>query len=95
MKTTGRILLSAALFAWSALSLAQEQFNTPEEAVDALVGAAKTGDAKAILAVLGPDGQADRRVRAIRWPTATPARNSSQPMMPSMRSSSRAAARRR
>ena len=58
MKTTGRILLSAALFAWSAPSLAQEQFDTPEEAVDALVGAAKTGDAKAILAVLGPDGQA-------------------------------------
>ena len=58
MNTTGRILLSAALFAWSVPSLAQEQFNTPEEAVDALVGAAKTGDAKAILAVLGPDGQA-------------------------------------
>ena len=58
MNSTGRILLTAALFAWSAPSLAQEQFNTPEEAVDALVGAAKTGDAKAILAVLGPDGQA-------------------------------------
>ena len=58
MNSTGRILLSAALFAWSGPSLAQEQFNTPEEAVDALVGAAKTGDAKAILAVLGPDGQA-------------------------------------
>ena len=48
MNTTCRILLSAALFAWSVPSLAQEQFNTPEEAVDALVGAAKTGDAKAI-----------------------------------------------
>ena len=58
MNSTGRILLTAALFAWSGPSLAQEQFNTPEEAVDALVGAAKTGDAKAILAVLGPDGQA-------------------------------------
>ena len=58
MKTTGRILLGAALFAWSAPSLAQEQYNTPEAAVDALVGAARSGDAKAILAVLGPDGQA-------------------------------------
>ena len=57
MKTKGRILLSAALFAWSAPSLAQEQYATPEAAVDALVGAAKSGDAKAILAVLGPDGQ--------------------------------------
>ena len=50
--------LGAALFAWSAPSLAQEQYNTPEAAVDALVGAARSGDAKAILAVLGPDGQA-------------------------------------
>ena len=58
MKNTSRILLCAALLGWSAPAAAQELFKTPEEAVDALVGAAKTGDAKAILAVLGPDGKA-------------------------------------
>ena len=94
MNTTGRILLSAALFAWSAPSLAQEQFNTPEEAVDALVGAAKTGDAKAILAVLGPTVRPSS-AQAIPWPTAIHGRSSSLPTTPSMRSSSRATARRR
>jgi len=44
--------------AWSAPALAQETFTTPGAAVDALVGAAKSGDKKTILAVLGPDGQA-------------------------------------
>jgi hypothetical protein len=39
-------------------ALAQEQFASAEDAVAALVDAAKTGDTKAILAVLGPDGQA-------------------------------------
>jgi hypothetical protein len=53
-----RILLYAALLGWSAPALAQEQFGTPEEAAGALVGAAKSGDAKAIVAVLGPEGQA-------------------------------------
>jgi hypothetical protein len=57
MRKTSRILLCAAFLGWSALAFAQEQFNTPQEAVDALVGAAKSGDTKAILAVLGPDGQ--------------------------------------
>ena len=50
------LFLCAALLGWSAS--AQEPFKTLEEAVDALVGAAKSGDQKAILAVLGPDGQA-------------------------------------
>src|SRR5262245_36451200 len=58
MNTMSRMLLSAALLAVSAPALAQEQFGSPEDAVTALVGAAKAGDAKAILAVLGPDGQA-------------------------------------
>src|SRR5262245_41973578 len=34
---------------------AQQPFNTPEEAVDALVGAVKAGDQKRILTVLGRD----------------------------------------
>ena len=58
MKHTIRILLCATLLGWSGSAFAQETFATPEAAVDALVGAAKTGDAKAIIAVLGPDGQA-------------------------------------
>ena len=58
MKKTSRMLLCAALLGSSTPAFAQEQFATPEAAVDALVGAAKAGDTKAILAVLGPDGQA-------------------------------------
>jgi hypothetical protein len=58
MKNTTRILLYAALLGWNASAFAQELFGTPEAAVDALVGAAKSGDTKAILGVLGPDGQA-------------------------------------
>jgi hypothetical protein len=58
MKKTSRILFFAALLGWSAPAAAQELFKTPEEAASALVGAAKSGEAKAILAVLGPDGKA-------------------------------------
>jgi Protein of unknown function (DUF2950) len=57
-RTICRMLLSVVLLGSSAPAFAQEQFKSPEAAVDALVGAAKSGDAKAILAVLGPDGQA-------------------------------------
>ena len=35
---------------------AQQSFKTPEEAVDALVSAVRTGDRKAVLTVLGPGG---------------------------------------
>jgi Protein of unknown function (DUF2950) len=58
MKATGRTLLCAALLGASAPALAQEQFGSAEDAVTALVDAAKSSDRKAILAVLGPDGQA-------------------------------------
>jgi hypothetical protein len=58
MKKTSRIFLCAAILGWSAPAAAQELFKTPEEAASALVGAVKTDDAKAILAVLGPDGEA-------------------------------------
>jgi hypothetical protein len=58
LKKASRILLYAALLNWSAPSLAQEGFKTPEAAVDALVAATKSGDAKAILVVLGPSGRA-------------------------------------
>lgn len=46
----------AALLATSAQALAQEAFDTPDAAVEALVGAAKSGDTAAILKVLGPAG---------------------------------------
>ena len=58
MTNTSRALLCAALLLWNASAFAQEQFDTPDDAVNALVGAAKSGDAKAIIAVLGPEGKA-------------------------------------
>jgi len=58
MRNTSRILLCAALLGWSAPVFAQEQFGAPEKAVEALIGAAKSQDRKAVLTVLGPDGRA-------------------------------------
>lgn len=51
------VVVSAALilYATSAAS-AQQSFKTPDEAAAALVSAAKSGDKKAIVDVLGPDG---------------------------------------
>ena len=57
MKLIGRMLLCASLLGLSVPALAQEQFGSAEDAAAALVSAAKTGDPKAILAVLGRDGQ--------------------------------------
>ena len=54
---TSRLLLIAALLGLSAPAFAQEQFGTPEEAVEALVAAARSGDGDAVLKVLGPDGK--------------------------------------
>ena len=54
---TSRLLLTAALLGFSAPAFAQEQFGTPEAAVEALVTAARSGDGDAILKVLGPDGK--------------------------------------
>jgi hypothetical protein len=50
--------LTAAVLALAMVSVAnaQQSFKTMEEAVDALVRAAKTGDRKGILTVLGRDG---------------------------------------
>jgi hypothetical protein len=51
-------LLTAAIFAFAAASVAsaQQPFKTAEEAADALVSAARTGDRKRLLTVLGRDG---------------------------------------
>ena len=54
---TSRLLLTAALLGLSAPAFAQEQFGTPEAAVEALVAAARSGDGDAVLKVLGPDGK--------------------------------------
>ena len=50
--------LAAALLAlgMAPVANAQQSFKTAQEAVDALVSAAKTGDRKAVLTVLGRDG---------------------------------------
>ena len=51
------LLLTVALFFFSAPAFAQERFASPDAAVDALAAAARSGDANAILKVLGPDGK--------------------------------------
>jgi hypothetical protein len=52
-----RILVSLTMAALlCATANAQQAFKTPDEAAAALVGAAKAGDPKAIVTVLGPDG---------------------------------------
>jgi hypothetical protein len=50
--------LTAAVFVFAMASVAnaQQSFKTAEEAVDALVSAARTGDRKGVLTVLGRDG---------------------------------------
>jgi DUF2950 family protein len=50
--------LAVAMFflARAPAAFAQQDYKTPQEAVDALVGAARSGDQKALLFVLGPDG---------------------------------------
>ena len=58
LRTASLVPLCATLLCWSVPSSAQERFKTPEAAVEALVAAAKAGDTKALVRVLGPDGKA-------------------------------------
>jgi hypothetical protein len=53
------ILAGAAMLilAMSSLAQAQQRFKTPEEAVDALVKAARSGDSKSVVSILGPGSQ--------------------------------------
>ena len=55
-KTLVSMAVVALLCASTSVATAQQAFKTPEEAATALVGAAKSGDMKAITTVLGPDG---------------------------------------
>jgi hypothetical protein len=56
----GRLAAAAAallLCAMASVASAQQTFKTPEEAASALVAAAKSGDKKALITVLGPAGE--------------------------------------
>jgi hypothetical protein len=57
MIKTSCVLFIAALLGFGAPAFAQEQFGTPEAAVEALIAAARSGDGDAVLKVLGPDGK--------------------------------------
>jgi Protein of unknown function (DUF2950) len=49
--------IAALLCTTASIVSAQQDFKTPDDAASALASAAKTGDGKAIVTVLGPDGQ--------------------------------------
>src|SRR5215469_12135339 len=53
---TAAILVATPVLA-SSMALAQQDYKTPQDAVDALVATAKSGDQKAALAVLGRGGE--------------------------------------
>ncbi len=57
MRRKAWLWLCAALVLWFGPAAAQEHFKTPDEAVTALVDAAKAQDKSAILAVLGKEGR--------------------------------------
>lgn len=55
-KTLTSLTVAALLCTAISVASAQQAFKTPDEAASALVSAAKAGDLKAIVTVLGPDG---------------------------------------
>ena len=55
--TAAIIVVASASIATSSVALAQEDYKTPEAAVDALVTTARSGDEKAALVVLGRSGE--------------------------------------
>jgi len=55
--TAAITVVASASIATSCIALAQEDYKTPEAAVDALVATARSGDEKAALVVLGRDGE--------------------------------------
>ena len=54
---TASLAAAMLFFASASAAVAQLDYKTPQAAAEALVVAVKNGDAKAILAVLGPDGE--------------------------------------
>lgn len=57
VRTSSWLLFGAVFLGLCSPASAQEHFKTPDEAVTALVTAAKAGDRKAIVKVLGPGGR--------------------------------------
>ena len=55
--TAAIIVAASASITTSSVALAQEDYKTPQAAVDALVATARSGDEKAALVVLGRDGE--------------------------------------
>ena len=55
-RTFVSLTIAALLCTAASVASAQQAFKTPDEAASALVSAAKMGDRKAIVTVLGPDG---------------------------------------
>src|SRR5262245_62119596 len=51
------LMIAALLCSAASVAAAQQAFKTPDEAASALVKAAKAGDIKALVTVLGPDGE--------------------------------------
>lgn len=58
MRTLGSCLAGAMLLLASTAAHAQQAFETPDAAVEALVAAAKDGDKEKLLTILGPEGEA-------------------------------------
>ncbi len=58
MRIAGSSLAGALLLLASTAAHAQQAFETPDAAVEALVAAAKDGDREKLLAILGPEGEA-------------------------------------
>jgi hypothetical protein len=56
-RTLVSLTIAALLCTAATVTSAQQAFKTPDEAASALASAAKTGDRKAILTVLGADGE--------------------------------------
>ena len=56
-RTLVSLTIAGLLCTVACVASAQQAFKTPDEAASALASAAKTGDRKAIVTVLGPDGE--------------------------------------
>lgn len=56
-KTFASLAAATVLCTTATIALAQQAFKTPDDAASALVSAAKAGDPKAIVTVLGPGGK--------------------------------------
>ena len=84
-RTLVSMAIAALLCTTASIVSAQQDFKTPDDAASALASAAKAGDRKAIVTVLGPDGKTLSRL-VTKSPMPRRARNLLPPMTPSTRS---------